>query len=712
MPKRGKQDRGEDEQPALESEKKQRNKKGKHRHTEEHRSKDKLELKAEQLRSKEAELQNKRTEARGKQHLEGENKQYWEGVLKDLAEQEKKLDKEKEHLERKEELQKEKEKIELKEEQLQNKRTEARGKQHLEGENKQHWEEVLKDLAEQEKKLDKEKEHLERKEEELRRDWKDPRAIGDNISWNEVSWNRDAVGYKEEGNLFCLDRSFLDQGCSGQAERQQVLFCRECFNEQWKFIEERVRQEGCLGWILGPPGTGKSTTTMSFVQSLSMQEGWKVMCVRLWKWGAVNVLQAEDGVLRITDLPRNGAEEMLRGILRGWTQSGKKYLVSLDGYQQDVHDLILSECVFWLNHDRDNRRVVITTSMSSREKKKIEQDRIEKVEELMVYSWTLEEYLEAVKYDLFYKSVAGVVELSSDTTEGSEETRSRDVESKYQIVGGSCRYMFECTTDQAIRDLRGAMDSVCDFQTLFDMRTGDRTKQFVNRLHGKYRNGNQVYWSFVSRFVATELAEKLGESFVRKIEELPGATENPSLRGVLFEMLFFARIGREAGLQVALRPEGEEAESENQGESEKRDDWKGCSVKPLEAREVDQARMQGTNRLCLKPLRWNQGGYDAVIVDLYCKLVRFVQVTIAETHDLKLRYMYDCLKTLSIEEGGSWKVEVVFVVPKENLYKFRISNVENRGILTKYGWARGEEEIDAHVAGMSSRPQGCCEMDK
>mmetsp|Transcript_44247 Transcript_44247/g.139590 ORF Transcript_44247/g.139590 Transcript_44247/m.139590 type:complete len:86 (-) Transcript_44247:46-303(-) len=85
--------------------------------------------------------------------------------------------------------------------------------------------------------------------------------------------------------------------------------------------------------------------------------------------------------------------------------------------------------MYWLHNDWENRRVVITTSMSSREKKKIELDRMEKVEELMVYSWTLEEYLEAVKYDLFYKSVAGVGELSLDTTGGSWETRSRDVES-------------------------------------------------------------------------------------------------------------------------------------------------------------------------------------------------------------------------------------------------------------------------------------------
>ena len=292
--------------------------------------------------------------------------------------------------------------------------------------------------------------------------------------------------------------------------------------------------------------------------------------------------------------------------------------------------------------------------------------------------------------------MADVMEWSLDAEESSEETRSRDVESKYQIVGGSCRHMFECTTDQAILDLCAAMDSVSNFTTLFEMNVGDLSKQFVNRLHGKYRIGNKVYWTFISRFVARELAEKLGESFVRNIEQLPGMTENPSLRGILFEMLFFARIGRDPGLQVNLR-----SENQAESESEQHDDWQRCSVIPLEASEVQKALEQGEARLCLKPLKWNQGGYDAVILDSNDKLVRFIQVTIAETHDLKLRFMYECLQSLGIEQGGTWKVEIVFVVPKENLYKFRMKRVEDEFILTQYGWTR-----DSQVVAMNSRPQG------
>ncbi|EKX55075.1 hypothetical protein GUITHDRAFT_99710 [Guillardia theta CCMP2712] len=324
MPKRGRQDGGDDEQSARKSKRVQQNKEEEIRKKEEELRKKEEELrkKEEELRKKEEELRNDKTKAMLKRHVDGENKEYWEDVLKDLADQEKKLEKEREEL-RKE---KKEEELRKKEEELRNDKTKAMLKRHVDGENKEYWEDVLKDLADQEKKLEKERE-------ELRKGWKGLPERENHIAWKEITRNRDAGGYMEERKFFCLDGTFWDQKSSGQ-ERQRVLYCRECFKEQWDFIKERVCEAGCLGWILGPPGTGKSTTTMSFIQSLSMEEGWMVMCVRLWKWSSVQVLQVDGGVLRIAELPRNGAEDMLRRVLREWSRSKKKYLVSLDGYQE------------------------------------------------------------------------------------------------------------------------------------------------------------------------------------------------------------------------------------------------------------------------------------------------------------------------------------------------------------------------------------------
>jgi len=110
--------------------------------------------------------------------------------------------------------------------------------------------------------------------------------------------------------------------------------------------------------------------------------------------------------------------------------------------------------------------------------------------------------------------------------------------------------------------------------------------------------------------------------------------------------------------------------------------------------------------VCLKPLAWNQGGYDAVIVDWSSKLVRFVQVTCREAHDLKLRYFSDCLDSLSIEGWEQWKLEIVFVVPKDNVERFRVSKVEDEDALSRYGWRGGEEGSEMCVVGLDPRPCG------
>eukprot|EP00960_Hanusia_phi_P052463 761470-Hanusia_phi.AAC.1 len=159
-------------------------------------------------------------------------------------------------------------------------------------------------------------------------------------------------------------------------------------------------------------------------------------------------------------------------------------------------------------------------------------------------------------------------------------------------------------------------------------------------------------------------------------------TENPIVGGFLFEMLFFARIARQ-GVQGTAKT-GQAVE------------WERCPVetfdpKTMYPREDYTSREENKARVCLKPLAWNQGGYDAVMVDWKARLVCFVQVTRGTTHDLDLEYLLDCLEKLSLE-GEQWTVEIAFVVAKDKLGAFRVGKIKNEGALSKYGWRRGEEE--------------------
>ena len=173
--------------------------------------------------------------------------------------------------------------------------------------------------------------------------------------------------------------------------------------------------------------------------------------------------------------------------------------------------------------------------------------------------------------------------------------------------------------------------------------------------------------------------------------------ENPILEGVLFEMLFFARIKQMPGPLKLTTSQGEDIE------------WSRCEVESFDPADAYEAGEKTKERVCLKPVAWNQGGYDAVIVDRSSKLVRFVQVTSRETHDLKLRYFSDCLDSLSIQGWEQWKLEIVFVVPKDNVERFRVSNVEDEDTLSRYGWRGARKGAKCAWSGLTRDHEDLCE---
>eukprot|EP00961_Rhodomonas_salina_P225665 3051064-Rhodomonas_salina.1 len=310
--------------------------------------------------------------------------------------------------------------------------------------------------------------------------------------------------------------------------------------------------------------------------------------------------------------------------------------------------MIKGVCCDWRNVDRNHRRLLVTTSLGSRGKTKSEEEANDKARELVVYSWTLEEYLEAIRYDLLYANVAKWI--NDDTERGREAL----VESRYQVMGGSCRYMFEFSIEEVIRELKVGMQSITNYEVFLSHQIGERSGAFVNRLFARYRVEEEEVWAPISKFVATELASKLGESFVHKV--MSAFPNNPVGQGFAFEMLFFARISHGQRGVVVIDRDKEEQE------------WGHFIVKDLEPGKRNSWGSKNT-KVCLKPKTWNQGGYDAVLVvkENENQLVRFVQLTKSSCHELKMKYFSECLEALGIHGGDGWTVEIVFVVDKEIL---------------------------------------------
>ena len=82
----------------------------------------------------------------------------------------------------------------------------------------------------------------------------------DRLKWKSSSLKSHI--YDSELQYFWLEKE--DTAATGLLPKRLMLYCRPNFHEQVKFLRERVLKDGHLGWVLGPPGTGKSTAAMAF----------------------------------------------------------------------------------------------------------------------------------------------------------------------------------------------------------------------------------------------------------------------------------------------------------------------------------------------------------------------------------------------------------------------------------------------------------------
>jgi len=530
----------------------------------------------------------------------------------------------------------------------------------------------LGELRERVKQLDKEKCDLQRQSR---------KSDGLRIDWVESEAGLDRTGFCHGNKYFRFDASYL------QGDGEILLYCRKAFHEQQRFLREQVLESRALGWIQGPPGTGKTTTTLAFCLSLGMEE-WSVTFFQLDATKGTECIQIVRSKRRSCTIPAECSLKWTRKILEDWPDSEKR-LVVIDGYlrHESHHAHCYRACTTWLLGDRQNRRVIVVTSMSGGKVR----DRFEDDVNLMphtVVSWTTGEYLNAVKCDAFYKRVKAMLALHDTAVHIGMRIRKRNgtkeeqIMSKHYLAGGSCRYMFEKTAAVVKQRLDRALTSCRNLENLFQGIVGDSSLDAVNHLTARYMHGEEASWMPVSKYVAMKLAEV---AEVGVLKRLLDGTSIPSIRGYLFELLFFKKVKQ--GLTLTYR----------QGVSRVNQVWMGCPVFLFDANEVMEGLPQ--ERACLRPINVFQPGYDAIIVNVRAKLVELVQVTVSSSHSFKLSPFAKALKKLNIPTKG-WKVKVVFIVPPEMLEDFQIDTIKNCGALEEYGWKKGSEDKQAEVASM------------
>ncbi|KUF84447.1 hypothetical protein AM587_10000297 [Phytophthora nicotianae] len=241
-----------------------------------------------------------------------------------------------------------------------------------------------------------------------------------------------------------------------------------------------------------------------------------------------------------------------------------------------------------------------------------------------VDSWRLEEYADAISNTEFFNRIVDVFPSSNNAL----GEREKLLEAKYIVAGESARLMFDVSTEKAIRILDDAIDAATDVELYLQGHVGDASATAVNRLLARYPSSAGPDIRLVSSYVVRRIAVNLELSH--------------------------------KGIDWSYWEES----------TMKRDRWEQSDVVFFDP-DKHKVSVSLDDPTWMAPVKWNQGGYDAVFVNKRENLVRFVQVTRAGKHTFDPTYFVALLNKLAAGALNQIAVvELCFVVPMARLEGF------------------------------------------
>jgi len=470
---------------------------------------------------------------------------------------------------------------------------------------------------------------------------------------------------------------------NSRLETGLILYKRKSLTKQLIFLEVEVIKNGATAWILGAPGTGKSVTAFSFAWDIA-RKGWLSSFIYSENNKYLIIQFQPDGKVLFGSLDSAGDLETILS-----NPAGEDHIVFLDGYRHDIatavsfYDVLIAWCCpnFLLKPVTQvgKRRLVMVSSMASRGKTNVKDDLRNKVEELMIESWSEEDFVAACSYTPLLAAVE--TNLDACSSEASLEER---VGAKFYFAGGSARFMFEIKTRRVRNIISEAVQQCDDINKYLVCLAGDRYSDVVNRLLGFHIDaGTGVRYNFiVSEYGALLLSQRAGPGGVKAIALTMKRFMNPCITGWLFEMLFFANVSS-TGLRLT-----------SQGENTALYWPKGVMIKDIDHPASPDFFAEGET--WGRPRRWNQIGYDVVHFDPEKKRIEIFQITHALRHDFRIEAFASFLKHLPNKR--LYDLVIYFVIPLKNSGEFVINKVTGEGTLTDFdGWEHGKERSRAKI---------------
>jgi hypothetical protein len=489
-------------------------------------------------------------------------------------------------------------------------------------------------------------------------------------------------------NTFTIPKAFHEHsGLHAQSSGDIVLFCRDAFHRQFLFIKDRVIKAGKFGWILGTPGTGKSSTAFAFLTTLDRDE-WVITWLQLDKYGNCQGLRFNGMTKSTVHFPCITKPEDLEKYLAAEC-GDKMHIVIIDGLYGSGDIFYLSFCTLWFKSDMTMRRLVFISSTATRVQGNLDEEKKYQTEEHRVHSWELFEFQSAADEEVFFRTIEqnldSGINLLTNAGVARTVTRAEMIVSKFHFSGGSCRYMFGYPTAEVLRNIDDSLAFAGDIAQYIEGTLGNRSRSVVNRLIGSSHNqqSKTTTYSILSDFAAGEIATKMGPALIRVLASAVSSSGNPTFTGGFFEMEFFAALSH-TGVCLQCK-DGTNFH------------WTKSNYSKLDPGNAGTVSFHPTERVWLKPLKWNLGGYDAVFIDVQAKFVQFVQVTTAHKHTFKIEYFWQFMDQLKHSHQTD-KINIVFLVPLAQLNSFSITSVTGEGLLglfqTPLGqvWVKSKEK--------------------
>lgn len=284
----------------------------------------------------------------------------------------------------------------------------------------------------------------------------------------------------ELASILSTGETFPIPGKFPESTQDLILYKRPSLIDQLVFLEERVILSGKRGWIIGPPGTGKSSAAFAFARQITAQ-GWVSSWVHCFNGNPMFCIRFEGDSWSSCPFSDFILPE------------SPKSLVFIDGYRNGVADAFLDVARLWWANNQDKYRLVIIGSMAARPDNK--NDEVDDYEDIFFAdSWVEAEYLAACKNTKLFEAVKHNLDAPLLCDANPDNPSLEDlVAAKFYYAGGSARYMFNRNTMKVKGLIDDIFNVISDLTSYLSAHIGDQRSSVRNRLLNSYHRAQVCF---------------------------------------------------------------------------------------------------------------------------------------------------------------------------------------------------------------------------